>query len=102
MSPRRTLGMGLLAVLLAPSPAKADGLIIPFVGVNFGGDSGKELSTALDAKRFNWGASVAYMGGGVLGVEGDIGYSPDFFGKSDIGGSSVLTVTGNLLFGIPR
>jgi len=101
MSLRRTLGMGILAVLLAPVPAKADGMIIPFVGVNFGGDSGKELSTALDAKRFNWGASFAYMGSGVLGLEGDIGYSPDFFGKSDIGGSSVLTATGNLLLGIP-
>ena len=101
MSLRRTLGICLVAVLLAPLPAKADGLIIPFVGVNFGGDSGKEISTALDAKRFNWGGSIAYMGGGVLGLEGDIGYSPDFFGKSDIGGSSVLTVTGNLLFGIP-
>ena len=41
------------------------------------------------------------MGGGVLGFEGDIGYSPDFFGKTDIGGSSVLTATGNLVFGIP-
>jgi opacity protein-like surface antigen len=93
--------VGVLAVLLAPLPAKADGLIIPFVGVNFAGDSGKEISTALDSKRFNWGASIAYMGGGVFGLEGDVGYSPDFFGKSDIGGSSVQTVTGNLLFGIP-
>jgi hypothetical protein len=101
MSVTRTLGTGLLLVLLLPASAKADGMIIPFVGVNFGGDSGKELSTALDAKRFSWGASFAYMGGGVLGLEGDIGYSPDFFGKTDLGGSSVLTVTGNLLFGIP-
>ena len=41
------------------------------------------------------------MGGGVLGLEADIANSPDFFGKTDLGGSSVLTATGNLLFGIP-
>ena len=101
MTLRRLLGIGVFLVLLTPTPARADGLIVPFLGVNFGGDSGKELSTALDAKRFNWGASFAYMSGGVLGLEGDIGYSPDFFGKTDIGGSSVLTVTGNVMFGIP-
>ena len=71
------------------------------MGVNFGGDSGKKLSDAFDAKRFTWGVSLTWMGGGVFGVEGDVGYSPDFFGKTDLGGSSVLTATGNLLLGIP-
>jgi opacity protein-like surface antigen len=97
----RTLGAGLLFVALTPAPAHADGMLIPFLGVNFAGDSGKELEDAIDASRFNWGVSFAYMGGGVLGLEGDIGYSPDFFGKTDLGGSSLLTVTGNILFGIP-
>ena len=41
------------------------------------------------------------MGGGILGIEADIGYSPDFFGKTDLGGSSLLAATGNLLIGIP-
>ena len=41
------------------------------------------------------------MGAGIIGLEADIGYGPDFFGKTDAGGSSVLTVTGNLLVGIP-
>ena len=80
--------------------ARADGLIIPFIGVNFGGDSGAEFGDAADASRFNWGASFAWMGGGVFGFEGDFGYSPDFFGKTDLGGSSVFTATGNLLLGI--
>ncbi len=97
----RTLVAALLLVALSPLTARADGMVIPFVGVNFGGDTDKELRNAIDAKRFNWGASFAYMGGGVLGLEGDIGYSSDFFGKTDLGGSSVLTATGNVLFGIP-
>jgi hypothetical protein len=93
--------MCLLLTALTPGVALADGFIIPFFGVNFGGDSGKELSDAVDANRINWGVSFAWMGAGVFGVEGDVGYSPDFFGKTDSGGSSVLTMTGNLLLGIP-
>lgn len=101
MSFKRALALSLLFAVAAPAAARADGLLVPFAGVNFGGNSGKELSDAIDAKRLDWGLSVAYMGAGVLGLEGDIGYSPDFFGKTDIGGSSVLTATGNLLLGIP-
>jgi opacity protein-like surface antigen len=86
---------------MAPAVARADGMIIPFAGVNFGGKSGSELADAINAKRFDWGVSFAFMGAGVLGLEADLGYSPDFFGRSDIGGSSVLTVMGNLLIGIP-
>jgi opacity protein-like surface antigen len=101
MSSRRLFIFGFLLCLAAPAPARADGMIIPFIGVNFAGTSGKELATAIDSKRVDWGVSLAYMGAGILGFEGDIGYSPDFFGKTDLGGSSVLTATGNLLVGIP-
>ena len=87
--------------VLAAREARADGLIIPFIGVNFGGDSGSELSSAIDAKRLNWGASFLFMGGGVFGVEGDFSYSPDFFGKTDLGGSSVFSAMGNLVIGVP-
>jgi opacity protein-like surface antigen len=95
------IGLGLVLIVMAPSTARADGLIIPFFGVNFGGDSGQSLGDASDADRFDWGVSFAWMGGGVFGFEGDFGYSPDFFGKTDIGGSKALTVTGNVLLGIP-
>ena len=81
--------------------ARADGFFIPFIGANFGGDSGADFGDAVDASRFAWGASLGWMGAGVIGVEGDFGYSPDFFGKSDLGGSSVFTATGNILLGIP-
>jgi Outer membrane protein beta-barrel domain len=101
MTFRRMLALSLLLGVVAPAAARADGLIIPFIGANFAGNSGKELSNAIDAGRLNWGASLGYMGGGILGIEADIGYSPDFFGKTDIGGSSVLTATGNLLIGVP-
>ena len=101
MSCARTFVMSLLLFALMPGAARADWLIVPFFGANFGGDSGEELSDAVDASKFNGGVSFSWMGAGVIGFEGDVGYAPDFFGKTDAGGSSVLTVTGNLLLGVP-
>ena len=97
----RVIGAALVAIALAPVPARADTLLTPFFGVNFGGDAGKEFSEAFDTSQYNWGASITFMGGGVFGVEGDFGFSPDFYGKTDLGGSNVLTATGNLVIGIP-
>lgn len=96
-----TLLLVLFLAALAPRNAHADGLIIPYLGINFGGDSGSELGDAFDAKRFNWGASFVWMGAGVFGVEGDLSYSPDFFGQTDLGGSSVFSAMGNLVLGVP-
>lgn len=98
---RRSLVLAACLVALTPGAARADGLIIPFIGVNFGGDSGQELGDAIDASQFNYGVSAAWMGAGVIGFEGDFGYHPDFFGKTDAGGSSVMTLSGNLLLGVP-
>jgi hypothetical protein len=101
MFSNRLIALAFVAITLAPVPARADVLFIPFFGVNFGGDSGKEISDAFDSKQFNWGGSLAFMGGGVFGFEGDFGFSPDFYGKTDVGGSKVLTATGNLILGVP-
>ncbi len=97
----RVIATALVAITLAPVPARADGLFIPFFGVNFGGDSGKEFSEAFDTSQYNWGASLAFMGGGVFGFEADFGFSPDFYGKTEVGGSNAFTATGNLVLGIP-
>lgn len=97
----RVIVAALVAITLAPVPVRADVLLIPFFGVNFGGDSGKKFSEAVDSSQFNWGASIALMGAGVFGIEGDFGFSPDFYGKTDAGGSHLLTATGNLIVGIP-
>ena len=97
----RVIAAALVAITLAPVPARADVLFTPFFGVNFGGDSGKEFSEAFDTSQYNWGASIAFMGAGVFGFEGDFGFSPDFYGKTEIGGSNAFTATGNLILGIP-
>jgi len=86
---RRAIVATLFLLALAPARASADTLIVPFWGVNFGGDSGKTFSSAAESKQQTFGASAAFFGGGVVGIEADFGYSPDFFGKTDAGGSSV-------------
>jgi len=101
MRSTRVIAIALVALTLAPLPARADVFLTPFFGVNFGGDSGNKFSEAFDTSQYNFGASIAFMGAGVFGVEGDFGYSPDFYGKNDTGGSSALTATGNLIIGIP-
>ena len=74
----RAIGTVLVAITLAPVPARADTLLMPFFGVNFGGDAGKEFSEAFDTSQYNWGVSITFMCAGVFGVEGDFGFSPDF------------------------
>lgn len=97
----RTLIMAALFCGFSAGAARADGLFIPFIGWNFGGDAGDEFGDAIDSSRLSWGASLGWMGAGVIGVEGDFAYSPDFFGKTDLGDSSVLTAFGNVLVGVP-
>ena len=101
MTYARAFVLGLLVIAFTPRAAQADWLFVPFFGANFGGDSAEELGNAIDASKFTGGVSFGWMGGGVFGLEGDLGYSPDFFGKTDAGGSSVLTLTGNLILGVP-
>src|SRR5262245_8267699 len=101
MTVSRILGLALFVVVLVPLPARADGLIVPYFGANFGGDTNTDLGDALDANRRTWGISFSFMSGGVIGVEGDFGYTSDFFGRTDLGGSSVFTAMANMVVGVP-
>jgi opacity protein-like surface antigen len=98
---RLSIVVTMFLAVLGPTAVHADGFVTPFAGVNFGGRSGDGLADAFDAGRFDWGVSFAFMSGGILGMEADIAHSPDFYGRTDVGSSSVLTATGNLLIGIP-
>lgn len=101
IGPATLVATALSLLVLSPVAARADTLLIPFLGLNFGGDAGKDFGTAVDAKQMNYGISFAFIGGGIFGFEADVGYSPDFFGKNDVGGSSVLTAMSNLILAIP-
>lgn len=104
------LALAALAALLLPSPARADVLLTPFVGVNFGGSASSAVADFIGSQSHTtFGGSVAVMGGGIFGVEGDLGYSPRFFGTDlrvagvpvSLAQNNVLTAMGNLIVGVP-
>jgi len=101
-----TAGRLLLALsllLTTGATARADGLFTPFWGWDFGGDAGSCRSlTPCDPKQTTFGASIAFMVGGIVGIEGDFGYAPHFFGEGNaLSDNHVLTVMGNILLGAP-
>jgi len=84
----------LMAVVSSPTLAHADGYISPFLGVNFGSSSGNG--------RMNVGADVGWMSAGILGLEGDFGYAPSFFGNAGtFGSNAVMDVMGNVVLAAP-
>jgi hypothetical protein len=97
---RKYAVMAALVLAMTPAAARADWLFTPNIGGGFGGDaSGREHLT--------YGASIGWMGAGVVGWEADLGYTPEFFESDDddidlfTGDSNVTTIMGNVLIGIP-
>jgi opacity protein-like surface antigen len=91
----REVGDGILETL-APDAAHAQGFVSPFIGYDFGGDSGCPEITGCEDKNLNIGVSVGSLGN-VLGSELEFSYARDFFGDIPSGSSSVLTLMGNLM-----
>jgi hypothetical protein len=99
----------LLTVLLSlPAPARAqDLLLVPFLGFTFGGDSAflADLEQGSGETASALGASVAVLGSGILGIEGDLGFVPGFFERGEqsliVPGSSVLSLAGNVILTLP-
>ncbi len=92
-----------LMIFAAPSPARAEGFVSPWIGVNFGNNPFENLDEDVaDGGRTSYGVTAGYMGAGIIGGEFDFGYSPSFFGDdSDFGSNNVLTAMGNVIIGIP-
>lgn len=105
---RRCLALALFAVVLVlgrPAPARAEWQIRPFIGVLFsGGTTFVDLEDAAEHPNFVYGASGGLLGE-VFGIEGDFGRAPGFFqtgGQGLLLDSSVTTLTGNVVFALPR
>jgi hypothetical protein len=100
---RSIAAFAVLTVAMSTSavPAYAEGFLTPFIGFNFGGDSANCISLSnCDEKRLNWGVSFGSRHG-IFGFEEDIGYAPNFFGKTEGGDNAVLTVMSNLMVVVP-
>jgi opacity protein-like surface antigen len=76
--------------------ASAQGFVSPFIGYNFSGDSGCPEITNCNDKRIDWGVSFGALGS-IVGVEGEFGYTKNFFGETVGQTSNVLTFMGNLM-----
>jgi opacity protein-like surface antigen len=112
MSLRKLFTSTALAVMIAAAPgtASADWLFTPFIGANFGGDADFGEFDEFDdefERRVDVGASLGWMGAGVIGFEVDFGWAPNFFentigpGNFEFGDSNVTTLMGNVLLGAP-
>jgi hypothetical protein len=84
-------------LLVTAAPARADVLLTPFLGVTFGGDTPNE--------QVNFGASLAFLGAGIFGLELDAAITPNFFDSDDDGvpleDSNVSTFMANLMVAAP-
>lgn len=93
----RSKVMALSALLLLCGTAQGDTILTPFAGGAFGG--------ATDRTRWTYGASLAFLGDGLLGFELDFAFTPDFFGRGDpdpvFTTNNVVTLMGSLLLASP-
>ena len=93
------VGAVFVAFVGVAAPARADGFITPYIGYNFGGDSGNcQTLTNCSEKHTNYGVSIGAMGP-IFGIEEDIGFAKDFFGRPGTD-DSVFSAMTNLLVGI--
>lgn len=92
------LALGVWAA--APRPAAAQGFISPFIGFDYGGDSGCPTATNCEDKHSNLGVAGGKLGA-IAGAEVEFAYARDFFGDTPGVDSSVLTLMTNVIVG-PR
>ncbi len=85
-----------LAPLCLPAQSAAQPFIYPFLGYDFGGDSGCPEITGCDDKNLNWGVSLGAVGG-IVGAEIEFAHTDGFFGETPTTKTGVTTVMGHFL-----
>ena len=96
---RQVVSAGALAALFVlgnAGHASAQAYISPFIGYNFGGDSGCPEVSDCEDKRRNLGVAFGSIGS-VLGSEFEFAYIDNFFGETPGASSNVLTLMGNFM-----
>jgi len=99
MKRRLVIFLAMVMFGAAPVAARADVLLTPFAGVTFGGHASIHQPVV--------GVSLAFMGGGIIGVDVDFGYSSNFFKDNerfdqfDFTSDKVMSLMTNLIVGIP-
>jgi hypothetical protein len=107
--PRAATIATLVIVVLCGSPrdARADTLFMPFIGSTFARETVFNIGAEPDesSKHVIFGGSASWLSAGILGVEGEFAYSPSFFkverAGSDIQGSHLFTLSGDVIVAVP-
>src|SRR3954451_14164926 len=94
--PRWIHVIAVLALLGSAQRANAQGFISPFIGYNFGGDSGCPEITNCEDKHVNWGIGFGALGS-IVGFEAEVAKTNDFFGATSNQSTEVLTFMGNFM-----
>ena len=101
----RARALPLVLILLSPAPAVAEWQVKPFLGITWGGSTTfVDFEQAMGTVNPILGVTGLLLGD-VIGFEADFGYAPGFFqsgGQNLVQSSSVTTVTGNIVFAVPR
>jgi opacity protein-like surface antigen len=93
-----------VAVLALPARAHAQGYVAGFLSYDVGGDAGSCPSLVHDCseKKSGYGVTLGFLMGHLIGFEEDLGFAPDFYGKStSFGSNSVLTAMSNIVVSVP-
>jgi hypothetical protein len=88
-----------LLLVIGPASARADWLFTPNIGVGFGGDTPSN-------DKLTYGATLGWMGAGIVGFEADWSYTPTFFENSTenisfADSDNVQNLMANIVLGIP-
>ena len=99
------VGLLVLSILLfSPVRSSAEWQIRPFLGVTFGGSTTFVLTKGAASPNLALGVSGRLLGD-VIGIDVDFAHAPGFFQSGDqelVLGSSVTTLTGNVVLTPPR
>lgn len=97
--------LAFVLLLMLPAEGLAEWQLKPFVGVDFGATTTfTDLDHVAGKPHLSFGVNGLLLGQ-VFGVEGDVSFAPGFFNAKQqqlVVGSSVTTVTGNLVVAFPR
>jgi hypothetical protein len=109
-----TLALASVLVFGFARDVRADWLLTPFLGLTFQGETSLlDHEQAVGKVHWTYGAAIAFVGRGPIGVEGIVVYTPGFFQQDDpptidglpppdIVSSRTFGMMGNIVLTIPR
>jgi len=99
---RRATLTVLLTLPWFATPASADWLLSPYIGVRFSAQTPFAVGTqAEEHDKFTFGSAFGLLTDRVLGLEADVGFIPGFFEGAFVTDSRVITLMGNVIVATP-